>query len=306
MIFHIFLYHPSLQNNGEDNSTMVDRLMVCRDVVVYIDRFPQAHDIQYWKEEFLSTTLFKDGTTIEELIYNPKQIGFQGKEVTQLILKIIKDVKASDIHFESLKRDLATRESKQECDIGLVVCKMTTPFQKVVTSCDDIVNLHLDIITAGRITSEKLRSEGKYVFENLIFSKLNDAEFKEVVRTHPKKIIGALKLLNACFSVEYHKLRVSKSHDEALEEFGITHKEIDGCSSEAYESSFDIEFELEDGSKVVKRCTPHLKLDSNDLNQSKHYARIYFAIPDSPDSSIYIGRIIKHAETKKSKGKKRK
>lgn len=144
------------------------------------------------------------------------------------------------------------------------------------------------------------------MFEKLIFSSLNDSEFKDVVKTHPKKIICALKLLNSCFSEEYFELRSSKSHDDALEEFGIAHKEIDGCSSEAYESSFDIVFELEDGNKVTKRCTPHLKLDSNDHNQSKHYARIYFAIPDSVDSPIYVGRIIKHAETKRNKGKKRK
>lgn len=309
MIFHVFLFHPSLQWRGGDETTsIIDRLIKCQEVALYIKKFPEAHRFLFWKEEFLDTAVDEDGTSIKSLLLNPKIKGYVGKTVANAIMPILKEAKGTGFAFDDLETYLDGRENlgDAEQDVGLLVCDVESPFETVIGCCDDILNLRLNIILAGRFTSDKLRREGKYVFDRLIFSRLNDAKFKDVAKSHPNKIVNALRLLNDCFPEEYFELLKSKSKDDALEEFGIVHSEIDGCSSEAYEESFDIEFELENGTKLIKRCTPHLKLNSNDQGQSKQYARIYFALPSSKDEPLYVGRIITHAETKKSKGKKKK
>lgn len=308
MIFHVFLYHPSLQwNEGDGIATISKRLMTCREVALYVKNYPEAHELLFWKEDFLGTTIDSEGVTIKRLLLNPKEKGYIGKTLFDAIMPVLKTAKESDVVFANLAASLEERHSQEnEQDVGLLLCEIESPFQTIVQSSLDILNLHVNIIMAGRFSADKLRREGKYVFDRLIFSSLKDADFKNVAKSHPKRIMEALKVLNNCFPEEYFELLKEKTKDDALEEFGITHEEIDGCSSEAYESSFDIEFELKDGSKVTKRCTPHLKLDSNDLGQSRKYARIYFALPSSKDEPIYVGRIIPHAETKRSKGKKKK
>lgn len=308
MIFHVFLYHPSLQwKEGDGIVAISKRLMTCREVALYVKKYPEAHELLFWKENFLDTTIDGEGETIERLLHNPKEKGYIGKTLFDAIMPILKTAKESDVAFSNLANSLEKRHGQEnEQDVGLLLCEIESPFQTIVQSTQEILELHVNIILDGRFSADKLRSEGKYVFDKLIFSSLKDSEFKDVAKSHPKRIMEALKVLNNCFPEEYFELSKEKTKDDALEEFGITHNEIDGCSSEAYEHSFDIEFELKDGSKVTKRCTPHLKLDSNDLGQSKKYARIYFALPSSKDEPIYVGRIIPHAVTKRSKGKKKK
>ncbi len=309
MIFHVFLFHPSLQwHDGDETTNIIDRLVRCQEVALYIKKFPDVHRFLFWKEDFLDTAIYEDGMSIKSLLLNPKAKGYVGKTIADTIMPILKEAKGCDFAFDDLESYLEERKKTVEAeqDVGLLVCDIESPFETVVGGCDGILNLHLNIILAGRFTSDKLRSEGKYVFDRLIFSRLNDAKFKDVAKSHPNKIVNALRVLNSYFPEEYFELLKSKSKDDALEEFGIVHPEIDGCSSEAYEESFDIEFELENGTTLTKRCTPHLKLNSNDLGQSKQYARIYFALPTSIDEPLYVGRIITHAETKRSKGKKKK
>ncbi len=309
MMYHIILFHPSLQRKeNEDIVHIVDKLERCNEVALYVKHHSEAHDFSYWKEEFLNTVIFEDGTTVQELLLQPKKHGSLGKDLSPVIINIIKVAKQSELFLSSLDEDLTSRKNSRndENDIGLVLCDIESPFETTIGCSADILELHFNILQSGRLTVGNLKSEGKYAFENLIFSKLNDSGFKDVAKSHHDGIMKALKLLNASFSKEYFELRESLDKGKALESFGINHKEIDGCSSEAYESSFDVEFEMEDGAKIIKTCTPHLKLNYNDRRQYGNYARIYFALPEDKNSPIFVGRIIPHAITARNKGKKKK
>ena len=309
MMYHIFLFHPSLQmQEGDSDVQIVDKLLRCREVAVYVKHHSEAHDFSFWKKEFLNTIIFEDGTTVQGLLLDPKKQGYLGKDIGSIILKILNEAKNSNLPLTSLDEELVAREKEQkdESDIGMVLCDVVSPFETTIGCSADILELHFNIIQAGRLTAMKLKSEGKYAFENLIFSELSDGGFKEVAKSHHDSILKALKLLNASFSKEFFELKKSLEKEKALEAFGINHEEIDGCSSEAYERSFDVEFEMEDGTKMVKTCTPHFKLNYNDQRQYGNYARIYFALPEDKDAPIFVGRIIPHAVTARSKGKKRK
>jgi len=293
MIANLYLCSKTFIHNGSDTDNKVYKKIInLHDLLRFVRNKYKNENIFYInKEELLSTQLFTDGSTVDDVFVHNKIIN---RDVFYLFMALWKWCSIDNSSLNELVERLSI-EDEENCN-GLVVFNLIDDLPvsyQIISDINGWYRFRRYYLGKYPNNTSYFLTECEKYFNNLVFHPDNNRSIKEVLISHSKKIIICLSALNDNLVED---LKVSnKSYTDYLREFAINYK-LDGASMEGKkDKKFIYNFTGDNGENFSAYCESHLKMFKNDRDEDGH-CRVYFRKPDveNEDSLIYIGYIGTH------------
>lgn len=297
MIANLYISSKSFEFNGSDsNSEISEKIANFYNLVTFVNSLKQDQFFVNWTD--LTTTIIaSDNLTIDMLVFGQIQdLPIEFQNVAYLLRKIIHSLR-HDGSTEDVLIETINKLSENDCN-GLVVFNKLYDYKiglekQIITNKDDWYSFHRYYLSYFPIAPEYFLDECKIYFPHLLISECVKREIRDVFNTHIKKICNYLTFLNDNLLNEWKISPIEDFHiflDAFYRKYGIDEATNQGDKN----SKLYKDFKLEDGSNKTIYCNPHLKMFSDDKENSNSHCRIYFKTPDKSDKLIYVGLITKH------------
>lgn len=273
-------------------------IAVFTELLNYIGKFDD--DIYIDEKSFYETEIFPD-KSLSDLLFKDRQ-EYDCKDTLDLLLTLITKITQIPSDMRPLPELI---KDKNVCSALLVLDKHSDidieNEKQVLATKQDWIEFHRNCLISIRLDDpEEFLKESECYFEKLIIHPDNKFTLSKIYKTHLKRLVEYLSIMNDCLLNEYKESRdTSDDFVSFLKSFASSHsKKIDGAS---FEGSFKNDFKKEkfykdfciNGSSKKILCEPHLKMDKDDKGKRRP-GRIYFKALKAEDSFVYIGIITDH------------
>ena len=297
MNLRMYIYSGSFAHNGRDSDIeVIERISKFADLTNRVgERFREDNQFLANYSELDETIIFSDGTSFCDLLYgNAKNKNYELQQVFYIILSQgyleSTDITGSTIDY------LITQQTKDVCNAKVVLSKENVYHggNCIVGTYEDWLLYRSDLLGKFPGTYHSFYKECERYYENLIISEDYREESSQVLTTHSAQICHILYYMNTCMIQEVKKYKGSNIDFPIYfaRRYHIEDASFEGNGETKHKY---LTMNFPEGRKI---CEAHFKYNS--INGEKIYndvrdcCRIYFAIPASNDTHIYIGAIINH------------
>ena len=249
--------------------------------------------------DFYTTEILPSVTLNDFLFVNSNE--YECKDVIDLLLRLLTSFQDNNCDEETVLNIINDNNS---CS-GLIVLNKQNNIgvineKQILSTKQDWFDFHRNYLIKQpcETTKDFLKDVRKY-FIRLYIHPDNEEYIKKIYKTHLKRIIQYLSLMNDKMIDEFkNDARYHNDFVSFLAWFKTAHSEIDDASFQGNfknhheKKEFEKEFEI-NGEKKKFLCEPHLKMFRDDYGKNSH-GRIYFKALKFEDSFIYIGLITNH------------
>ena len=295
----MYIYSGSFAHNGKDSDLeVIERLAKFTDLTNRVGGgFRDDNRFYANYSELNDTVIFSDGTTFSNLLYGTaSNKSYELEQVFNLILSQ-GYLESTDISGSTID-SLITHNTETECSAKVVLSKENVYYggNCIVGTYDDWLTYRSELLGMFPGTCDSFYRECERYYANLIISEDYRKESSQVLTTHSVQICHILHCMNTFMIQELKEYKGSRIDFPLI--FARNH-----CIEDAsFEGNGDtkrryLTMSFPDGQKV---CEAHFKYNS--VNGKKIYndvrdcCRVYFSIPTSDDSHIYVGAILNHTK----------
>jgi hypothetical protein len=293
MIANLYICEKTFAHNGvDDNAMVVKKMLIFVDFFQKVREYPKENVFYLAKERFIDTPVLSDGTTVSGLLdYDTCCRIFRNKDVNTVFLSLFKRCEKTLASIDDMMEYL-TLEDAENVHAIVVMNKIPelSETKQVLSSYASWLDFRRYYLAKYPVGVDYFLDESKKYFPRLLIHDSVRSGLKEVILSHPVKIVQALSLLNDELIEEYKAN--GSDWPQFLQKFG-TQPYLDGASmSGIKDEKFRLHFEGDKG--PTRYCESHLKMNSNDSGDARQYCRIYFSKPKPEDQCVYVGVICRH------------
>lgn len=292
MIANLYLSSESFKHNGTDADNVVtEKLVDFHDLVDTLLNYRDDNKLYVFKDGFLNSPLFQDGTTVQDIFEDPSNsLTKYGKDAVTLFFSIFKHFHDEQSTIDDIKEYLEW-EDENNCH-GVLVFNSTSSLPRnhqVISNVAGWLSFRRHYLAKYPKSPEFFAKELCKYFPRIIFHSSLSQQISDVYTTHSFSIISCLSVLENNLVSDY--ANYGKDFIGFLNWFAGKYH-LDGAS---FEGTKDKKFEFDFTDQTVVYCEPHLKMYRDDSGNTNQHCRIYFGKPKtSHDEHIYVGCICKH------------
>lgn len=291
MIASLYIGSKTFTHNGTDTDRdifiklvdlhdLIERLRYTLDNVLYIN-----------STDLSETQLLSDGSTIGDINSFKREIN---RDVRNIFLTLFRVCKNVNLSIEDLLEYL-TLEDEDNCN-AIVVFNRTDQLpasKQVISNISGWLEFRRFYLGKYPKTTNYFIAECSKYYDKLVIHPNNSKSMKAVVRSHSRKLVKYLAVLNDHFIEELQESR--EAYPQFINSFGVKHN-LDGSSLEGTkDKKFNFIFYKDTPNEFNAYCESHLKIYKNDKEEKGKHCRIYFSKPDiNVDSLIFVGYIGEH------------
>ena len=289
MLAHLYISHDTFVFNGTDDISQVNnKLLEFYDLLnrTREKEYKNDNKVFFVPEKFLETKMYEDGTTVSDILCNYKKFG---KDIFTVFQSIFKHCVKSCASIDDMKEYLSL-ESEQECN-GLLVLNVLKEYDRRVQIMSTVYDWYLfrRYFLAKYPKNENFfTDELKKYYPKLEFHEELSYSIKDVVHTHPHKIVSSLTIIEKHLISDYRDYK--GDFVSFLKWFAGKYKFDDVSLEGTKDSKFMFHFRC----GLEAYCETHLKMYSDDSKNQNCHCRIYFKKPDFQDTKVYVGSICTH------------
>lgn len=288
----LYICSETFSHNGIDSIIDVTRKLSSFQMMLEkIAEHQDDNTLYVDQKDFVSIAIFNDGKSINDILSEYQtSIAVYGKDVLTLLFSIFKRCNNASVCLDDMKAYLDI-EDESNCN-AIIVLNPLKGYEEHVQVLSNIGSWFIfrrEYLAKYPVDQHFFLTETKKYFPNLCIHEKTKTTLKDVLYSHPRRIVTYLSILNDFLIPEFTS-NVGLDFVAFLSWFASKHN-LDGASFEGKKDDKFI-FTFPDGTKAY--CEPHLKMHKDDAGNQNQHCRIYFKSPKNSDKMVYIGCICQH------------
>lgn len=298
---NIYVCDLSFKYNGkDDDETIYRKLLKFEDLFNVINSYKEDNELLLNSENFINTVIFKDGTTVENMLDETDNTlrNKHKRDIHSLFISIISKCKSAKGYSYADMLELLKEVYNSETEVNALAAmnkiEDIPENNQILYHPTSFFHFRQYLISKATLEPKAFLDEIRKYFRTLIFP-IDDKEIlqgiSECLPSHKKKLIQGLSVLESNFLPEANIIQ-SKNKTDFLHGFAIKYG-IDDASFEGghKKNGLYCKFMIDDNELRIY-CGPHLKFYNKDNGEPGH-ARIYFNW-DPNFEHVFIGLICQH------------